>query len=435
MLLGTIYVFTPYLSNVVIGDPVRGQSIIAGWHATSGLIIALTAPFLGAATDRMGRRKPLLGVATAALAGSIALMWWAVPNNEGLPLWAVGVAVVVSGVSFVYTEVVHNAMLTRAAPPGMLSHVSGLGLALGSVASVLLLVFVLVTMALPGLIELPFLPEAPMFGLDRAEHEPDRVVTILCAAWLILFSIPIFLYTADLTTTGEPFGAALKHGVGNVVRTISKLRDYRNVALFLIARMLYADGKTAILIFSGVYASGTMHWDLVEMLAYGIILTVFAIAGGLGAGLLDHAVGVKRAVAIELGLTVVCLFAMVSMSPTSIFFVTIQADMPVWASPLFSTAPELAYLAFAIVIAISITAAYASSRSLMAQLAPQGMEGEVFGLYALSGSATAWLAPALVAYFTATTQSLRAGFASVVILLLAGFALLLFVKPPSPRAH
>lgn len=433
VLLGTIYVFQPYLSNIVIGDPVRGQSILAGWHTMSGAIIAFTAPFLGAATDRMGRRKPLLGLATAALAAAIVSLWWALPEG-GLPLWAIGLAVVVSGVSFVYTEVVHNAMLTRASPPGTLSHVSGLGLALGSVASVLLLVFVLVTMALPGVMDLPGLPDAPMFGLDRATHEPDRAVTLLCAAWLIVFSIPIFLYTADLTTTGEPLGKALKQGVGNVIRTIMKLRDYKNVALFLVARMLYADGKTAILIFSGVYVSGTMGWDLVEMLAYGILLTIFAIAGGLGAGFLDHAVGAKRAVAIEIGVTILCLIAMVSMSPTSMFFVAVEPGVAVWESPVFSTAPELGYLAFAVLIAISITAAYASSRSLMARLAPKGMEGEVFGLYALAGSATAWLAPGLVAYFTSTTQSLRAGFASIVILLAAGFLLLLFVKPP-PKEH
>jgi UMF1 family MFS transporter len=434
VLLGTIYVFTPYLSNFVIGDPVRGQSIIAGWHTTSGAIIAVTAPFLGAATDRMGRRKPFLAFAAGMLALAVVSLWWAIPGDAGLPLWAIGVAVVVSGVSFVYTEVVHNAMLTRAAPPGTLSHVSGLGLALGSIASVLLLTFVLVTMALPGQVDLPFLPHEPMFGLDAAAHEPARITTWLCAAWLVVFSIPIFLYTPDLTTTGESFGTALRNGVGNVKRTILKLRDYRNVALFLIARMLYADGKTAILIFSGVYVSGTMHWDLLEMLAYGITLTIFAIAGGLGAGVLDHAVGVKRAVAIEIGVTVACLIAMVSMSPSSIFFMPVEPDVPAWDSPIFSTAPELAYLFFAIIIAISITAAYASSRSLMARLAPKGMEGELFGLYALSGSATAWLAPGLVAYFTSTTQSLRAGFASITILLVAGFLLLLMVKPPEREA-
>jgi UMF1 family MFS transporter len=430
VLLGTIYVFAPYISNVVIGDPVRGQAMIASWHTTAGIIIALTAPFLGAAADRMGRRKPLLAVCTLAFAFCIAIKWWALPNGEGLPLWAIGLLTTASGVTFVYTEVLHNSMLTRAAPPSVLSGVSGLGLSLGNAASVLLLLFVLVTMALPGQIALPFLPNEPMFGLDRAEHEPDRIVTLLCAVWLLIFAVPLFLYTPDLTTTGEKFGDALRHGFGNVVRTVRKLRAYRNVALFLVARMLYADGKTAILIFSGVYASGVMGWDLLEMLSYGVLLSIFAVAGGVISGWLDHTIGLKRAVVVEIGVTLACLLFMVSMSPDSMFFMPVEPHVTVWNSPLFATAPELAYLAFAIVIAISITAAYGSSRALMAHLAPAGMEGEVFGLYALSGSATAWLAPGVLAYFTTAYQSLRAGFASIALLLLAGLLLLLFVKPP-----
>lgn len=435
VLLGTIYVFAPYISNVVIGDPVRGQALIASWHTTAGVIIAITSPFLGAATDRMGRRKPLLAVCVLALAFFIAIKWFALPNEQGLPLWAIGLFTTAAGVAFVYTEVLHNAMLTSAAPPAVLSRVSGLGLALGNAASVLLLVFVLVTMALPGQVALPFLPEAPLFGLDPAEHEPSRVVTLICAVWLIVFTVPMFLYTPDLTTTGERFGDALRHGVGNVIRTIRKLRDYRNVALFLVARMLYADGKTAILIFSGVYASGVMGWNLLEMLAYGILLSIFAVTGGVLSGWLDHAVGLKRAVVIEIGVTLLCLIFMVSMSPTSMFFAPVEADVAVWGSPIFATAPELAYLGFAVIIAISITAAYGSSRALMARLAPAGMEGEVFGLYALAGSATAWLAPGLVAYFTTAYQSLRAGFAAIALLLLAGLVLLLFVKPPSSAAR
>lgn len=430
VILGTIYVFAPYVSNVVIGDPVRGQAMIAGWHATAGVIIAITAPFLGAAADRMGRRKPLLAVCIAALALCIAAMWWALPNGAGIPIWVLGAITTASGVAFVYTEVLHNSMLTRVAPPGVLSRVSGMGLSLGNAASVLLLLFVLLTMALPGQVALPFLPDAPMFGLDRAAHEPDRAVTLLSAAWLVVFAVPLFLYTPDLTTTGERFGDAVRHGAGNVLRTIRKLDQYRNVALFLIARMLYADGKTAILIFSGVYASGVMGWNLLEMLSYGILLSVFAVCGGILSGWLDHAVGLKRAVVLEIAVTLVCLVFMVSMSPETLFFMPIAPNVAVWDSPLFATAPEIAYLGFAVIIAISITAAYGSSRALMARLAPAGMEGEVFGLYALSGTATSFLAPALVAYFTTTYQSLRAGFASIALLLFLGLALLLFVKPP-----
>lgn len=430
VLLGDIYVFAPYVASVVIGDPVRGQAIIAGWHTISGTIIALTAPFIGAASDRMGRRKPLLALCVAALGLGIALRWFALPDGAGLALWAIGLCTVISGIAFVYSEVLHNSLLTRAAPPPLVSRVSGMGLALGNTASVLLLLFVLVTMALPGQVALPFIPDAPLFGLDPAQHEPNRAVTILCAAWLVLFSIPLFRYTADLKTTGEKFGDAMRNGVGNVIRTIRKLRDYGNVALFLIARMLYADGKTAILLFSGVYASGVMGWGLMEMLCYGILLSIFAALGGVLSGWLDHAVGLKRAVVLEIAATIVCLLGMVSMSPDMVLFMPVERGVAVWESPMFSTAPELGYFVFAIIIAISITAAYGSSRALMARLAPAGMEGEVFGLYALSGSATAFLAPGLVAFFTTAYQSLRAGFASIAILLIAGLILLLFVKPP-----
>jgi UMF1 family MFS transporter len=127
---------------------------------------------------------------------------------------------------------------------------------------------------------------------------------------------------------------------------------------------------------------------------------------------------------------------MVSMTPSSIlFFIPVDPNAVIASSPLFNTAPELAYMGFAIIIAMSITAAYASSRALMARLAPAGMEGEVFGLYALAGSATAWLGPLLVEHFTETYQSQRAGFGSIAILLIVGFTLLLFVKPPPRVDH
>ncbi len=425
----------PYMSGVVIGDPIEGQAIISGWHKISGLIVALTAPFIGAATDAMGRRKPLLGVLTGVLAVAIFAQWWALPEGQGWSLQVLGAIVIIASISFVWTEVLHNSMLMSAAPAGGLSRLSGMGLSLGNASSVLLLVFVLWAFALPGNMSLPFLPERPLFGLDPAAYEPSRIVAPLCAVWLIVFATPLFLYTRDLESSGQKLGQAFANGFLSVLRTIRKLRDYRNVALFLIARMFYADGKTAILIFSGVYAAGVMNWGLIEMLTYGVVLSVFAVAGGFASAWLDRVVGPKRAVAMEIAVTLVCLVAMVSVSADRIFFVVpVDADARIWGGPSFGTLPELTYLAFSLVIAISITAAYASSRALMAQLAPPGMAGELFGLYALSASATAWLGPLLVEHFTAAYHSQRAGFGSVSILLVLGFLLLLFVKPPQKSA-
>jgi UMF1 family MFS transporter len=141
-------------------------------------------------------------------------------------------------------------------------------------------------------------------------------VTILSAAWLVLFAIPLFLYTPDLTTTGERFGDAVKHGVGNVIRTIRKLNGTIATSRSFSSRACSTPTeKPAILIFSGVYASGVMGWDLLEMLSYGILLSVFAVFGGVLSGWLDHAIGLKRAVVLEIAVTLVCMLFMVSMSP------------------------------------------------------------------------------------------------------------------------
>ncbi|MGE0045044.1 MAG: MFS transporter [Hyphomonadaceae bacterium] len=437
VILCLIYLFAPYLAQRVFENPIEGQTAIAGWHKISGLTVALTAPFLGAAADRMGHRKPVLFVVVPLLTAAIFAQYWATPAGVagGLPTWGIGATIIAAGILFAYSEVIHNSMLPSIAGPRELPHVSGLGLSLGNAAAVLMLAGVAWALALPGVVHMPgVIPDAPLFGLDPALGEPSRAVVVLVAIWFFVFTIPLFLWTPDQPSTGVKLGQAFREGAASVASTIRKLRDHSSAAIFLIARMLYADGKAAILIFGGVYAAGIMDWGLLEMCAFGVILSVFAVAGGFLGGWLDHWIGPKAAVAIEIGVTFLCLIGMVSMTPDRIFFVIEVPTGPVWNSPIFSRATELAYIGVTMVVAISITGAYASSRTLMARLSPPGMEGELFGLYALAGSATVWLGPLLVEHFTHEYQSLRAGFGSIGILLLAGFLLVLFVKPPA-RGH
>ena len=58
VILVTIYIFAPYFSSTVVGDPVRGQGLLGYTNAISGAMIAIMAPFLGAIADKNGRRKP-----------------------------------------------------------------------------------------------------------------------------------------------------------------------------------------------------------------------------------------------------------------------------------------------------------------------------------------------------------------------------------------
>jgi UMF1 family MFS transporter len=428
-----IYVLGPYIANVVLGGGPKGQATFSAWQTIAGVIVACTAPFLGATADRLGHRKPLLAVSVAIMAPALFAEYWAMPDGAGgLPIWGLEIVAIIVGVAYTWTEVLHNSMLTTAAKPSQLSQLSGLGLALGNAGGLLVLIFVLFAFALPGQFPIRGLPAHPLFGLDPATHETARIVAPISAVWLVLFALPLFLFTPDRNPSGESVFAAFRDGVGNVFSTLRKLvREYRNVARFLLTRMVYVDGTTAIVIYGGVYAQSALHWNFVEMLVFGVSLSIFAVLGGFVASWLDHAFGCKRAIAIEVIVSLICLMIEVSMSPTQMFFlIPVDPAHHVWSGPIFQTAPEVAYLAASLLIAVAISATYASSRALVAMLAPEGMEGQIFGLYSLSGSASAWLAPMLVTIFTSVFQSFRAGFGSIGILLVVGFVLLLFVKPP-----
>jgi UMF1 family MFS transporter len=215
------------------------------------------------------------------------------------------------------------------------------------------------------------------------------------------------------------------------MRTIRSLKHYRNIALYLLARMIYTDGKTAVLVFGGIYAVGNFSWDLLSTLIFGIILTIFAVLGGFVGGWMDDRIGSKKSILISIGGTIVGLVGELSITPHTLFFVIPwdpQTAKPVWDVPFFSTLPELLYVAVATLVAVFITAAYANSRTMLARLAPTEKMTEFFGLYSMSGLATTSLSSFSVAFFTAWFASQRAGYAAILIFLTIGFFLMLFVR-------
>ena len=431
VILITIYIFGPYFATTFVGDAVRGQAILANIGMIYGLFVALTGPLLGASIDGFGRRKPLLLLLTLLMAPLMFSLWWAAPGGAGLSVLQVSVILSVMGVLFAYAEVLHNSLLTRAATPAQAPHASGLALSLGNLFSVLSLTFVLWAFALPGKVHWSFIPAQPLFGLNPALHEPDRVVGPIAAGLLLFLSIPFFLFTPDAAPTGIRLREGLRQGWAGLIETVKSLRGHRDVAVYLGSRMLFTDGMTALLMFGGVYAAGVMRWGVLEMLAYGILLSIFAVIGGFVGAALDAAVGPRRAVQIEVGGAICTLFASLGMGREKILFLwpfDPAAHAPLWNGPMFRTFPEVMYLVIGFGTAIFVTAHYASSRTLLTRLTPKGKSASFFGLYALSGTVTMWLGSALVRLSTATFKTQQAGFAPIAGLLFLGFLGMFFVK-------
>jgi UMF1 family MFS transporter len=428
-----IYIFAPYFSNEVVGDPVRGQIYWLRINWVGSFLIALVAPFLGIFADSVGHKKPWIGAFVLVAVPCLSGLWWAMPEStgRGLPLLAIAGLLIVTNIVLEFSAVLHNAMLPSIASGKRLAELSGLGLALGNAGALLILVWMLYGLALPGLVDWSFIPDRPWFGLDPALNEPSRLSGPIVAVWLLVFSLPLFLRTPDQPSTGVRIIAAARSSIGQLLSTLRKLRDHRNVAVYLLARMLYNDGKTAVLVAGGVYAAGVFSWGFQTMLVYGIVLSVFAVFGGFLGGWLDIAFGSKRAIQISIGCTMLSLLLAVSMTPTEMFFVVPYDPAvrpPLWDVPLFQTLPELVYLLIVIFAAIFITAAYANSRTMLARIAPEKMMAEFFGLYALSGTATAFVGTLLVERTTDLFESQRIGFASILLLLGAGFVLMFRVR-------
>jgi UMF1 family MFS transporter len=431
VVLITIYVFMPYYVQSVAPTPVEGQALAARAHQYAGWAVALTAPLMGLVVDRLGPRKPMLALTVLLMVPLYFSLWFVTRDGPIGPGVFLAIAAAKS-MLFAWTEVFHNALLLPAAGgrgPAQTARASGLGLALGNATSVAMLLFVLWAFSLPGTVDWGFVPAAPLFGLDQSAHEPARIVGPIVAASLLTGLALILWGVPDVPPTGERLGSAVGKALGDLKAMVAELKREREAAKFLLARMIYADGKTAILIFSGVLAAGTMGWETLEMLAYGIILSILAVLGGLLAGWIDPRIGPKRAVLLEIAVTMVILLGMLGARPDRILWVPVD-PVPLFNGPMFTTLPELAFIGAAGLGAISITAAYASSRTLLTQLVRPERAGTFFGLYALSGTATMWLGPMLVAWGTVATQSQQGGFATVLILLGLGFLLLLRVKVP-----
>jgi len=321
VILVTIYIFMPYVASVMVGDPVRGQAVISKWSQYSGWIVMLTAPVLGASIDRMGPRKIWLGLLVAAMVPMMAALWWARPDLSGLSVTATMVLTTAIGVGFAYSEVLHNSLLLRAAGMGAAHKASGLGLALGNAFSVLALGFTAWAFALPGKVSWSWVPKQPLFGLDTATHEPERVVALMAAVIFAVGAIPLFLFTPDAEPTGVPVLKALRSGLQQLWQMVRTVGQFKDAAVYLASRMFFVDGMNAVLIYAGIYAVGVMKWHALEMLIYGILLSVLAVLGGFVGRWMDAGLGPKVSVRVSIIMTLVGLVGFLGMTPDQILYV------------------------------------------------------------------------------------------------------------------
>ncbi len=411
------FVFAPYFAAEVIGDPVRGQAVWGTATAVAGLAVALLAPVLGAVADRTGARKPwILAFSLPYVLGCLGL-WLAAPGTPqtGLVLLAFGLAFVGSEFTTQFT----NAMLPDLGPRAEIGRISGSGWALGYAGGLVSLALVLALMVpAPGGAR-TLIGIAPVLGLDPALGEPARATGPLSALWYLLFVWPLFLFTPDAERRGR-LGASVRGGLADLAAALRGLLRHRSLAAYLIASMVYRDALAALFTFGGIYAAGVLGWGAFQLGVFGIAAAGTGALGAWVGGRADRALGPKPVIAATIWLLILVCLIVLGTAPGQAAFVPVAAE---------SRAPDITFFLAGALLGAAAGALQAASRTLLVHQAEGRIDSaQAFGLFALSGRATAFLGPAMIAAVTTATGSQRLGVTPVLLLFVIGLGLLTWVR-------
>lgn len=422
------FIFAPYFVTRVASDPVVGQASWANAIALGGFLVAIFSPILGTLADCMGPRKPWLLVLAIIKIAALTGLWWVVP---GADLWLPMALIVTAMVAAEFSIVFNDSLLPSLASPARMGRLSNYAWGLGYLGGLVALFIVLLLLAESETTGKTLLGIDSLLHLVTPAGEDARITGPLAALWYGLFLIPLFLFTPDVKVRGH-WRASFTHLGAELRQTLRELGLRTGLRQFLLARMIYQDGVNGLLALGGAFAAIMFGWQTIEVGVFGILLLLTAIAGCALAAWLDKRVDAKRVVLWSLAGLVVATLGVVSTGPGFTLFGGVTLAINDGAG-LFATAAEKVYVAFGLLIGFTFGPVQASSRALLAQSVTADEAGRWFGIYALSGRATAFLAPMSVAFITTATESARAGMAALLVFLVVGFFMLWFTPYPLNR--
>ena len=413
------FVFAPYFASQVAASPVSGQEIWGYATGLGGLAIAILAPICGAIADNMGPRKPWVAFFSVFGVFGCGMLWFATPDTGSVGLALAGVVIGLIGMEM--AAVFNNSMMPHLVPRSRLGRLSGSAWALGYIGGIISLLLVLGFMSAQPDSGKTLFGFTPVFGLDPTAFEGDRASGPLTSLWYAIFVIPMFMFTPDAQRLVSRRDAVV-NGLRELGGTLRKLPAQKSYFRYLVSSMLYRDGLNALYSFGGIYAAGVLGWSIIQIGLFGIVAALTGVFGGWLGGKADDHFGPKSVVYVGIVTLTLCCLVIVSTSKTDVFFISIGD------SASTSSLPTLVFYIAGALIGAAGAALQAASRTLLVDQVEPARVTEAFGLYALSGKATTFIGPLLIAMTTGLFDSQRIGITPIIVLFLAGFILLSGVR-------
>jgi UMF1 family MFS transporter len=398
------FIFPVYLAGAVASIDQKADQAIGWATAISGVILALIAPVLGRRSDENGRRKFWLVANTYILVAITAASFFVEPKPEfflfGLVLYGLGSVIQESAFINYY------AMLKQVTKDSNIGKISGFAWGLGYVGGIILLMVSLVGFVLP---------DVPWFGIPNQDSLNIRSIFLFSAVWILVFSIPMILFVPEITKRATGPKESVVESYKKVWQQLQTLRNQAPETFkFLISSAIYRDGLAGVFTFGAVLGTLAFGFDQTSIIFFGVAANIVSGIGAAIGGILDDRIGSRTVIVASLmGLIVagVCVFAFAGMGQT-------------------------AYWIFGLMLCLFVGPAQASSRTFVSRFTPAGREGEVFGLYQLTGRAVSFLSGTFWSVSIAAAVALKVsgnttiyGIWGLIVILAVGLALLLRVHP------
>ncbi|TFG33584.1 MFS transporter [Candidatus Thorarchaeota archaeon] len=354
--------------NETLGDAMWGYA-----GSITMLIVALTAPVLGAIADYGGTKKKFLMFYSSVCIAFTAFMIFLpgirqsqIPDPRpelspfnfppilGLDIWVwAWIIFIIANVGFQGALPFYNAWLPEISTEDNIGRIGGYGFAAGYVGAMATIIIALITI----LVDLPY-----------------TYAFFFSAIFFLIFGIPSILALKNRPPkrfAGEEGQSLVVLGYRRVRNTVKNIRKYQGLPLFLLAYFLFSDAITTVIYYAAIFGVAVYQFSTTMTLVFFAVTQLAAIPGAFIFGWIADKIGTKKTLIITLFIWVIALLV-------AYLFVA-------WGALIWWTVGMIA--------GVGMGSSQSTARSMYGQFIPEDKKSEMYGFYALTGKFAAILGP------------------------------------------
>ena len=378
----TTFIFSVYFVNSIADN--SGSFYWGLIIGIAGVLTAFLGPLLGSFSDKKGIRKKTLFILVLIGFLATSLLWFAKPNEKYFLY-----AIVFSFLSILSMELIfvsYNSLLKKVSDKNDYGKISGLSWCSGYIGGISALIICLVLFIFPT--ELPF-------NISKDQGGDVRSCMVFISIWLVIFSIPIFLYVEE-----PKKNVTQKNTINYLIEGFKIIVKNKTLLRYFIARVFYFDALVTIFAFGGIYASKVFNFSQIEILYFAILINVSAALGAILGGFFDDKFSPFKVIKISILGIIFSGIILLLINDKNLFWL-VSFSLGIFIGPLQS-----------------------SSRVLLTKIIPEERGGQFFGFAIFSGKVTSFLGPLIYGIIATSLNSQKFAMTFVILLFIISIVLI-----------